>query len=116
MAHDLSDIDTIEALMQASARAGEPLSYSQALAALGHPFTRPRMRALCRALDDVDARAQARAQPELAVLVVRAADGLPGQGWWIGRADWKGPWHGPEAQAHVRMLQRAAFAFWAGRP
>jgi len=116
MAHDLSDIDTIEALMQAAARAGAPLSYAQALAALGHPFTRPRMRALCRSLDEVDRRATAAGQPELAVLVVRAADGLPGQGWWVGRTDWQGPWQGPKAQAHVRRLQQAAFAHWAGRP
>lgn len=116
MAHDLSDIDTIEALMQAAARAGAPLSYAQALAALGHPFTRPRMRALCCSLDEVDRRAAAAGQPELAVLVVRAADGLPGQGWWIGRTDWQGPWQGPQAQAHVRRLQQAAFAHWAGRP
>lgn len=115
MAHDLSDIDTIEALMQASARARQPLGYAEALASLGHPFSRPRMRALCRALDEVDARARARGQPELAVLVVRASDGLPGQGWWLGRADWQGPWLGPEAQAHVCRLQAIAFDYWGGR-
>jgi hypothetical protein len=60
----------------------------------------------------VDARAAARAQPELAVLVVRASDGLPGQGWWLGRQDHQGPWQGPQAQAHVRQLQQAAFAYW----
>jgi hypothetical protein len=116
MAHDLSDIDTIEALMQASARTRQPLSYSEALAALGHPFTRPRMRALCRALDEVDARAAARSQPELAVLVVRASDGLPGQGWWLARTDWQGPWVGPAAQALVRRLQLRAFDYWHIRP
>ena len=113
MAHDLSDIDTIEALMQASARAGQSLSYSEALAALGHPFSRPRMRALCRSLDEVDLRAAAAGQPELAVLVVRAADGLPGQGWWVSRPDWQGLWQGPPAEAHVRRLQQAAFTHWA---
>ena len=31
----------------------------------------------------VDEEAAARGEPELAVLVVRQSDGLPGQGWWV---------------------------------
>ena len=48
-------------------------------------FTRPKMRALCKVLSVVDEEAEARGEPELAVLVVRQSDGLPGQGWWIER-------------------------------
>jgi len=113
MPDPIADPDQIEALLQATARAREPLTYAEALAALGHNFTRPKMRALCKTLDEIDARAAAAHHPELAVLIVRASDGLPGQGWWVGRQDYKGPWEGPEAMAHVRKLQNAAFEFWA---
>jgi hypothetical protein len=73
------------------------------------------MRALCAVLDRVDARAAAAGEPELAVLVVRASDGLPGQGWWVGRRDWQGLWEGPEARRHVEAVQARAFAYWKAR-
>ena len=60
------------------------LTYSELLAQLGHGFSRPKMRALCKTLGAVDEEAEARGEPELAVLVVRQSDGLPGQGWWVG--------------------------------
>ena len=105
------DPDHIETLLQASARAGETITYSRMLNALGYSFTRPKMRALCRVLADVDARARGRGEPELAVLVVRQSDGLPGQGWWVG-SGFEGLWTGPKAAAHVRKLQKRAFAYW----
>ena len=73
------------------------------------------MRALCATLADVDAGARARGEPELAVLVVRQSDGLPGQGWWIGeqKGDYAGPWEGPEARAVIDALQRKAFDYWS---
>ena len=101
------DVDEVEALLIAAARAGETLTYSDALAALGHRFTRPLMRQLCVALDGRGA-----GRPELAVLVVRQSDGLPGQGWWLGERGYTGPWQGIEAMAHVAMLQRRAFTAW----
>lgn len=107
------DVDEVEALLIASARARAPITYSDALLALGHRFTRPRMRALCVVLSEIDARGRASGDPELAVLVVRQSDGLPGQGWWIGARDYSGPWQGPEAMAHVRLLQSRAFARWS---
>lgn len=107
------DVDEIEALMHATARGGTSISYSAALMVLGYRFSRPKMRALCRVLDVVDQRAAARGQPELAVLVVRESDGLPGQGWWVGRRDYSGDWTGAAAHSFVRALQAAAFAFWA---
>lgn len=91
---------------------GAALTYADALAALGHRFTRPRMRQLCAALNDVDARARGAGEPELAVLVVRQSDGLPGQGWWTGRDDVPGLWTGPDARRFVERLQAAAFARW----
>ena len=113
----LFDRDEVEALLVDAARRGAALTYSDALHALGFGFSRPKMRALCKVLDAIDARAAARGEPELAVLVVRQSDGLPGQGWWVGRRDpdYHGPWEGPAAQAYIRAVQGHAFAFWAQR-
>lgn len=112
----LFDVEQIEAMLQASARAGEAMSYAEVLMAVGYRFTRPKMRALCKVLDEVDRSAAARGEPELAVLVVRESDRLPGQGWWVGRPDYDGAWTGPQARAFVAEVQQRAFDHWAGRP
>ncbi len=103
--------------MQGTARAGLPISYSEALDCLGYAFSRPKMRALCVALGEVDRRAAKKKQPELAVLVVRASDKIPGQGWWVERNDpnYKGQWEGPKAEKYIKDLQAKAFAYWVGR-
>lgn len=110
------DPDHVRALLQAAARAGESLTYSQVLASLGYAFSRPRMRALCVVLNDVDAGERGAGRPELAVLVVRQSDRLPGQGWWMGETDYRGLFVGTEAAAWVRSKQSAVFAWWARRP
>jgi len=114
----LADPEEVRAILVASAQAGVPITYSEALAFLGHDFSRPKMRALCKVLAHVDDAAEARGEPELAVLVVRQSDGLPGQGWWVGGAKkhgYTGQWEGPKAAKLIRKLQRQAFEFWAGR-
>ena len=114
----LADPAEVRAILIASARAGEAISYREVLELLGHHFTRPKMRALCKVLAYVDDEAQDVGEPELAVLVVRQSDGLPGQGWWVGGAKkhgYKGEWEGPEAMKLVKTLQRRAFTHWAGR-
>jgi hypothetical protein len=114
----LADPAEVRAILVASAQAGEPVTYSEVLAMLGHQFTRPKMRALCKVLAFVDDEAEERGEPELAVLVVRQTDGLPGQGWWVGGAPkhgYTGLWEGPKAARLIRELQRQAFVFWAGR-
>ena len=115
----LADPAEVRAILVASARAGEPISYAEVLELLGHHFTRPKMRALCKVLAFVDDEAETRAEPELAVLVVRQSDGLPGQGWWVGGAkkhNYKGLWEGPKAAKLIRQLQRQAFEFWRDNP
>lgn len=105
-------------MLQASARAGEAMTYSDVLNAQGLAFSRPRMRALCRTLDVVDDWARSKGEPELAVLVVRQSDGLPGQGWWIGapeRRGYSGLWEGPEAKAFIAKVQTRAFEYWRRR-
>jgi hypothetical protein len=115
----VADVAIVRALLIAAARAGEAISYSGLLADLGHRFTRPKMRAICKTLDVIDRAALAAGEPELAVLVVRESDGLPGQGWWVGeqaaRHGYEGDWTGPEAAAFVRRLQQAAFEHWKRR-
>lgn len=114
----LADPGEVRAILVASARAGQPITYAGVLELLGHHFSRPKMRALCKVLTFVDDEAEAGGEPELAVLVVRQSDGLPGQGWWVGGArkhGYKGSWEGPSAAKLVRKLQRRAFAYWAGR-
>ncbi len=106
------DVDEVEALLQASARAAQDISYSAALMALGMRFSRPKMRALCIVLGEVDRRAKARGEPELAVLVVRESDRLPGQGWWVDRRNYKGLWEGAGAQKYIRRLQQKSFRYW----
>jgi len=115
-ASPIADVPRVRALLIEAARAGHVLSYAGALGRLGLAFSRPKMRALCRTLDRIDADAAAAGEPELAVLVVRASDGLPGQGWWTGHArdtGYAGAWTGPEAADVIARVQAAAFAFWS---
>jgi hypothetical protein len=112
----IGDVARVRAILIASARAGEPISYSHLLAELGHRFTRPKMRAVCKTLDAVDSAGAEAGEPGLAVLVVRESDGLPGQGWWVGgiamRHGYDGPWTGVEALGFVRGLQEEVFDWW----
>lgn len=107
-----ADLPEVKALLLAAARAQRDLSYSEMLQALGYRFSRPKMRSLCRLLDAIDRAGRIDGEPELAVLVVRESDRLPGQGWWIGRRDAPATWTGPEARAYVAALQARAFAYW----
>lgn len=115
----LADPAEVRKHLIAAAAAGEAITYADLLNALGHRFTRPKMRALCKVLAAVDDEAASRDEPELAVLVVRQSDGLPGQGWWVGGGaivhGYEGLWTGPEATKLVRRLQRQAFDYWSRR-
>ena len=114
----LADPAEVRAILLSAAKAGEAISYSEVLALLGHHFTRPKMRALCKVLAFVDDEAAERGEPELAVLVVRQSDGLPGQGWWVSGAKahgYTGLWEEPKAAKLIRRLQKQAFDYWAGR-
>jgi len=112
----LGDAARIRAYLTDAARAGRAVSYTELLAELGFRFTRPKMRSLCRTLMRVDELCAADGEPDLAVLVVRESDGLPGQGWWVGGtallAGYTGPWEGAGAARFIREQQAAVFAFW----
>lgn len=111
----IADVPHVRSVLIASARDGRALSYSEILGLLGHRFTRPKMRALCKTLDAIDLAGRAAGEPELAVLVVRESDRLPGQGWWTGVADrhgYQGEWTGVSARDFVAGVQAQAFAHW----
>ena len=112
----LADAAHIAGLLQHAAREGRAVSYSEMLMILGFRFTRPKMRALCKTLDAVDRAAELRGEPALAPLVVRESDRLPGQGWWVSRSDYAGPWEGAAARAYVAEQQKKAFDYWQSRP
>ncbi len=115
----LADPAEVRRLLIESAAAHRPITYSELLGALGHAFTRPKMRALCKVLAVIDDDAAERGEPGLAVLVVRQSDGLPGQGWWVGGIamlhGYDGLWTGPEAARLVKKLQQQAFEHWSAR-
>lgn len=115
----LADPAEVRAHLVAAARAGRAITYAELLERLGYAFSRPKMRALCRVLGAVDEAAEARGEPELAVLVVRQSDGLPGQGWWVAGGarsrGYEGLWEGPEARRFIGQVQRETFAFWRDR-
>ena len=77
------------------------------------------MRQLCAMVGEFDGDAEARGEPELAVLLVRASDGTPGQGWWVagGGASrgYQGLWEGPEAARFIRSVQQETFDYWRAR-
>ena len=112
----LADPEEVRAHLIGCASAREAITYSELLGRLGNGFSRPKMRDLCKVLTVIDEKAEAVGEPELAVLVVRQSDGLPGQGWWIGCAqsrNYTGLWEGPEARALVAKLQGQAFDYWS---
>ena len=114
----IADVGRVRSLLIAAAREGRAVSYSELLGDLGFRFTRPKMRALCKTLDAIDETAAANGEAELAVLVVRETDRLPGQGWWASAArryDYAGLWTGPDAAKLVAKVQQASFAYWQNR-
>ena len=112
----LTNVAEVRAHLIAAAKSRTALTYSGLLEQLGYAFSRPKMRALCAVLTTIDNEAEAAGEPELAVLVVRALDGLPGQGWWVGCSasrGYVGDWEGLEARRLVEELQGEAFDYWS---
>ncbi|TMJ40333.1 MAG: ribose-phosphate pyrophosphokinase, partial [Alphaproteobacteria bacterium] len=70
----MGDQRAVRALLIEAAKGRRVVSYSELLMELGHRFTRPKMRALCRTLDAIDESGRDAGEPELAALVVRESD------------------------------------------
>ena len=114
----LVELDELEKLLIEAARARRSLTYAEVLAHFGMRITPRRVYALCRDLGTVCERNRAHGEPELAVLVVRKSDRLPGEGffhslWRDGAYD--GPATGPQAAGFIRRETERVFAHWAGR-
>jgi hypothetical protein len=112
----LVDIDALEALLIDAARGRRSMTYAEVLAHFGIRITPRRVYALCRDLGAVSERNRARGEPELAILVVRKADRLPGEGFFHGY--WRdgvydGPSTGPPAAAFIRAETERVFSFFA---
>ena len=56
----LAEPAEVRAILLAAAKAGESITYSEVLGLLGHDFTRPKMRALCKVLAFIDDEAEER--------------------------------------------------------
>jgi hypothetical protein len=111
------DVDRLEALLIEAARARRSLTYAEVLAHFGIRITPRRVFALCRDLGAVCERNRARGEPELAVLVVRKADRLPGEGFFHslwGDGAYDGPATGPLAEAFIRRETQKVFRFFSG--
>jgi len=112
----IGDVAAVRRILLKAAKARKAVSYAEVLDALGYRFSRPKMRALCKTLGAIDRAGAGAGEPELAVLVVRQSDQLPGQGWWVDqvrRLGFEGPWTGPVAMAFIRKQQKRAFDYWA---
>jgi len=117
LAIPISDAKAVRELLIESAKARRDTSYADLLDRMGYAFSRPKMRQLCKTLGAVDDIGAARGEPELAVLVVRQSDRLPGDGWWVTEANrlgYQGLWTGPEAVKFIRKRQKRVFDYWAG--
>jgi len=115
---DIADTKRVRELLIAAARDERAVSYSEMLGLIGHRFTRPKMRSLCKTLDAIDEDGRAAGEPGLAVLVVRESDRLPGQGWWTGNAErlnYKGEWEGAAATKLIKKVQKRVFDHWRRR-
>ncbi len=106
------DHDVLETLLIDAARKQEPLTYGDVLSFFERRVTPITVNALCRDLGVVCDRLRSRNAPELACLVVRRSDRIPGAGYFTSyrfSGDYKGPSTGPEAEAFV--AERQAFAY-----
>ena len=109
------DIDALERLLIEAARDRRTLAYGEVLGHFGKRVTPIRVYALCRDLGEVSERNRERREPELAVLVVRKTDRLPGEGFF--RSAWKdgsydGPATGPRAKAYIDGLTETVFGYF----
>jgi hypothetical protein len=109
----------VRGLLIAAARQRQTFTYGALLNILGHTFTRPLMRQLCKMLDRIDEDGRVAGEPGLAVLVVRQSDELPGQGWFVSRTgiydNLPLEWEGSEARRYTEPRQAEAYDYWEAR-
>ena len=107
------DLDRLESLLLRAARDGHALTYAQILGFFERRVGPIMVQALCRDLGHVCRRLEPRGLGDIACLVVRKSDGLPGDGYFQSlRAEegYGGPSTGPVAEAEIRRRQDRIFA------
>lgn len=112
------DLDRLERALIQAALERRPVTYGQLLAFFGWKVTRVTVGALCRDLGRVEDRRAAEGWPDLACLVVRRSDGLPGEGYFdsLRRGNgYAGPSVGPAAEAFLRSRQERAYVWASAR-
>lgn len=105
------DLDLLEHRLHQAALAGKPVTYGTLLAFFERRVAPNNVRALCRDIGRVTSRIEEAGGPDLACLVVRASDGLPGAGYFKSLRDagrYEGQDTGPEAEAFVARAQALA--------
>ncbi len=110
------DIDALEQLLIDAARDRRTVTYGEVLGHFGKRVTPIRVYALCRDLGSVSERNSERREPELAVLVVRKTDRLPGEGFFHGAwqdGSYDGPATGPRARAYIDDQTEAVFSYFS---
>jgi hypothetical protein len=109
------DLDLLERLLIRAALEGRAVTYGEVLAFFERRLTRVTVAALCKDLGRIEERRAGEAWPDLACLVVRKADGLPGEGYFTSLRQagaYAGPSVGKPAHAFVAGRQARARA-WA---
>lgn len=106
--------DELEQVLIQTAKGKETVTYRRLLALGGRRVGPNNVRALMRVLSEVCRRLEARDEPDLACLVVRESDGLPGEGYFAAEAE-RGKELMGSRRARVEKAQAAAYAFWEGR-
>jgi hypothetical protein len=112
------DLDRLERALIRAALERRPVTYGQLLSFFGWKVTRVTVGALCRDLGRIEERRVGEGWPDLACLVVRRSDGLPGEGYFdsLRRGNgYAGPSVGPAAEAFLRSRQERAYAWAAAR-
>lgn len=108
------DLDLLEARLLRAALAGRAETYGSLLAFFERRVTPVMVAALCKDLGRVCDRIEASGGPDLACLVVRASDGLPGAGYFNSLRQaglYDGEPTGPAAERFVARAQRRATVY-----
>ena len=101
-----------ERILINAARAGHPLTYQQILSHFGRPIGPVMVRALCADLGHVCRRLEPLGLRDIACLVVRKSDGLPGAGYFGYLKDeegYDGPATGIMASLEIQRRQEIIY-------
>jgi len=107
------DRDRLERLLIDAARQRRTMTYQEVLGHFGRPIGPVMVRALCADLGHVCRRLEPLGLRDIACIVVRKSDGLPGAGYFAALHDeegYDGPCRGSFAQLEIERRQQAVFA------